>query len=98
MGVYKLTKNRGLYVLWFLAALSFKSTKYHIQDLMLYLTNKDGTANIKIYADNICRWSAPYRFWHYQPNHIIPPKPEISGFENIQMTDVPTVYKLQGEE
>ena len=44
--------------------------------------------------DTIAHWSAPYRRWHYNPDHVIPSKPEIPGFEDVQMTDVPTVYQL----
>ncbi len=27
------------------------------------------------------QWSAPYRGWHYWPDHVIPAKPKISGYE-----------------
>jgi hypothetical protein len=43
-------------------------------------------------------WSAPYRGWHYHPDHVIPPAPNIIGFENVHMTDVPTVFQLSGDE
>jgi len=47
--------------------------------------------------DTIKKWSAPYRGWHYHPDHVIPPKPEIEGFADVYMTDVPTVYQLPGD-
>ena len=43
-------------------------------------------------------WSAPYRGWHYHPDHVILPEPHIEGFEDIMMTDVPTVFQLSGDE
>jgi len=37
-------------------------------------------------------WSRPYRGWHYCPRHVIPER--IQGYEDVNMTDVPTVYQL----
>lgn len=42
-------------------------------------------------------WSAPCRGWHYYPDHVIPPQPEIQGHEDIKMTDAPTVYQRPGD-
>ena len=39
-------------------------------------------------------WSAPYRNWHYHPDHVIPEKPEIPGHEDVHSIDCPTI-KLQ---
>jgi predicted GH43/DUF377 family glycosyl hydrolase len=47
-------------------------------------------------AATVKRWSAPYRGWHHHPDHVIPAKPEIKGFGDVKMTDVPTVYQLPG--
>ena len=44
------------------------------------------------------KWSEPYRNWHYYPELVIPDKPNIKGFENIKLTDVPTVFQLPGDE
>lgn len=44
------------------------------------------------------KWSAPYRNWHYWPDHVIRAKPAIKGFEDFHNTDVPTVYQLAGDE
>ena len=43
------------------------------------------------------RWSAPYRGWHYWPDHVIPAEPKIPGYEKFQSTDVPCVYQLPGQ-
>ncbi|MBW8040795.1 MAG: DUF4380 domain-containing protein [Planctomycetes bacterium] len=42
------------------------------------------------------RWSAEFRGWHYYPDHVIPARPNIKGFEDVKMTDVPTVFQLPG--
>ena len=43
-------------------------------------------------------WSAPYRNWHYYPDHVIPAEPRIPGFEAFHNTDVPTVYQLPADD
>ena len=43
-------------------------------------------------------WSAPYRGWHYWPDHVVPSVPPIAGATNILGTDVPTVYQIPGDE
>ena len=48
-------------------------------------------------ADLIKTWSVPYRGWHYHPDHVISAKPQIPGYEDVYMTDVPTVYQLPGQ-
>lgn len=52
----------------------------------------------KIDLETVRQWSAPYRGWHYSPDHVIPAQPGIKGFEDIRMTDVPTVFQLPGDE
>ena len=47
--------------------------------------------------ETVKQWSAPYRSWHYQPDHVIPAKPNIKGYEKVHMTDVPTVFQLPGD-
>jgi len=49
-------------------------------------------------AENVKKWSAPFRNWHYYPDHVIGAKPGIKGFENVKMTDVPTVFQLPGDK
>jgi len=45
------------------------------------------------------RWSKPFVGWrHYQAEHVIPAKPNISGFPNVHKTDVPTVYQIPGDD
>ena len=41
-------------------------------------------------------WSAPYRGWHYQAEHVISAQPNIPGYEKFRNTDVPCVYQLPG--
>ena len=43
------------------------------------------------------RWSAPYRGWHYWPDHVIPAEPKIPGHEKFRNPDVPCVYQLPGQ-
>jgi len=43
-------------------------------------------------------WSAPYRNWHYYPDHVIPAEPGITGFEDVHKVDVPTVFQLPGDD
>lgn len=45
----------------------------------------------------VAKWSAPYRNWYYQPNHVISSTPNIPGYASFQGTDVPTVYQLPGD-
>jgi alpha-N-arabinofuranosidase len=49
-------------------------------------------------TNTVKQWSAPYRNWHYYPDHVIGAKPNIKGFENVKMTDVPTVFQLPGDK
>ena len=51
-----------------------------------------------ITADTVKQWSAPYRHWHYNPDHVISPTPNIKGIDDIRMTDVPTVFQLPGDK
>ena len=48
--------------------------------------------------DTVKQWSEPYRHWHYYPDHVIPAKPNIKGFEAVHKTDVPTVFQLPGDK
>jgi hypothetical protein len=45
----------------------------------------------------IGQWSAPYRNWHYQEDHIIPSQPDIPGYEVFHSPDAPCVYQLPGQ-
>lgn len=51
----------------------------------------------EIPADVLDRWAAPFRGWHYWPDHVIPAEPKVPGFEAFKNTDVPCVYQLPGE-
>ena len=49
----------------------------------------------EIDTGTIKAWSAPFRGWHYYPDHVIPESPDDGlGFK---MTDVPTVFHVGGE-
>ena len=52
---------------------------------------------MKIPADLLREWSAPYRDWYYHPDHVIPSSPDIEGFEDVHATDVPTVFQMSGD-
>lgn len=49
-------------------------------------------------GETVEKWSAKFRGWHYYPDHVIPAKPNISGFEDVHMTDVPTVFQLADDD
>jgi len=40
------------------------------------------------------KWSAPYRGWHYLPEHVIASAPKIPGRKNFKHTDSPCVYQF----
>jgi len=44
------------------------------------------------------KWSAPYRNWHYHPEHVISSAPEISGHEGFRNPDAPCIYQLPQHE
>jgi hypothetical protein len=48
-------------------------------------------------AATLDAWAAPYRGWHYWPDHVIPAKPQIPGHEAFGSTDVPCVYQRPGD-
>jgi len=51
-----------------------------------------------ISSQDIHEWSMKYRGWQHHADHVIKPDVSFLGFEGIQMTDVPTVYQLPGDE
>jgi len=53
---------------------------------------------MKIDTATITKWSAPYRNWHYHPDHVIPQSPSIEGQENLKGIDVPTIFQLPGDD
>jgi len=54
-------------------------------------------ASDPIDAATLDRWSAPYRNWHYRPDHVIPQNPRIEGHQDFVNTDVPCVFQLPGD-
>ncbi len=57
-----------------------------------------GEESTTIDTDTVRLWSKDFRNWHYHPDHVIPAKPNIKGFENVHMTDVPTVFQRPGDD
>ena len=55
------------------------------------------TVTRDIDRETLKRWSAPYRGWHYQAEHVIAAQPNIPGHEKFHNTDVPCVYQLPGQ-
>ncbi len=53
-------------------------------------------AGEEIDSPTLDAWSAPFRGWHYWPEHVIPARPAIPGYESFHGTDVPCVYQLPG--
>jgi predicted GH43/DUF377 family glycosyl hydrolase len=45
----------------------------------------------------LAQWSAPYRHWHYWPDHVVPATPHVGTITNLLGTDVPTVYQIPGD-
>ncbi len=62
--------------------------------LSLTIAHHTLAETLEIDATTLAKWSAPYRGWHYHPDHVIPAKPAIKGFEDVEMTDVPTVFQI----
>ena len=54
--------------------------------------------SFKIDDDTVKKWSKPYRNWYYYPDLVIPSKPNIKGYEDVKMTDVPTVFQLEDND
>lgn len=51
----------------------------------------------EIDRETLDRWAAPFRGWHYWPEHVIPAQPRIPDHEAFEHTDVPCVYQLPGQ-
>lgn len=48
--------------------------------------------------ETVDRWARPYRGWRYWPDHVIAAEPAIRGHESFRSTDVPTVYRIPGDD
>jgi beta-xylosidase len=55
------------------------------------------TVTPSIDRETMDKWSAPYRGWHYWPDHVIPAESKIPGHEEFRNTDCPCVYQLPGQ-
>ncbi len=51
----------------------------------------------QIDRETLNKWSAPYRGWHYQPDHVISADPKIPGHEAFKNTDCPCVYQISDQ-
>jgi len=65
---------------------------------IVHVPAKSAEESVTIDAETVKNWSAPYRNWHYYPDHVIGAKPNIKGFEKVYKTDVPTVFQLPGDK
>ena len=61
------------------------------------LLAEDAASSAGIDTKTVKQWSARFRGWHYYPDHVIPARPRIKGFEKVRTTDVPTVYQLPND-
>ncbi|MBK8505750.1 MAG: hypothetical protein IPL46_28260 [Saprospiraceae bacterium] len=55
-----------------------------------------GQQELPIDEKTMAKWSEPYRNWYYYSDHVVPPRPNIVGFEDVKMTDVPTIFQIAG--
>jgi hypothetical protein len=94
-----------------LTAKNTKDTKMKLQRFVvaLYLaaltasaagepTNVILSARYSIDSETVSNWSAPFRNWHYWPDHVIPATPPLPGATNILGTDIPTVFQIPGDD
>ena len=65
--------------------------------MMILFAGTFGLHARPIDKETLDRWAAPYRGWHYWPDHVIPAHPNIPGYEEFHSTDVPCVYQLPGQ-
>ena len=85
--------------------------KLNVDDLRVFVPNgtkmllmekvyEPGTHTIPrsklLSLESVRKWSQKYRNGVHHSKHVIPSNPEISGYEDIEMTDVPTIYQLPG--
>ena len=52
----------------------------------------ESTAVREVDRETVSKWSAPYRGWHYRPDHVIPPEPNIPGYD-AQFASDPKVFR-----
>ncbi|HTL52409.1 MAG TPA: hypothetical protein VL860_07545 [Planctomycetota bacterium] len=53
--------------------------------------------NTAIDRATLDRWSAPYRGWHYHPEHVLPSAPAIPSHPQARNPDAPCVFQLPGQ-
>ena len=57
----------------------------------------------EITEKEVQKWAEPFQGWHYYEDFVIPPRPfsddgEFARFSDINVTDVPTVFRIPGED
>lgn len=62
------------------------------------MTDRSDGGHAAIDEETIREWTEPFRGWHYYPDYVVPPEPGIEGYEDVYRTDIPTVYRLPGED
>ena len=60
------------------------------------LSAGESTAAREVDRETVARWSAPYRGWHYRPEHVLPAEPNIPGYGQFHNTDCPCGNKGRG--
>ena len=78
-------------------AANLRSTCFRAASLALIVFAANSPSTQEIDPETIQAWSAPFRGWHYYPDHVILPAPMIPGYESVKMTDVPTVFQIPGD-
>mgnify|MGYP000398041210 CR=1 FL=1 len=53
---------------------------------------------LELTYETIAEWTEPFRDWYYYPEHVVDPDPGIDGYPEVRKTDVPTVYRLPGDD
>jgi predicted GH43/DUF377 family glycosyl hydrolase len=66
-------------------------------EIMKWFTPEIYFNKADIDPETLKEWSLPYRNWEYYPDLVIPPDPEIPGYQDVKMTDVPTVFQIPGD-
>jgi len=67
---------------------------YRVLIAAIFLSCVGFTSAEPIDPQTVQAWSAPFRNWHYYPDHVIPGAPAIPGYEDVEKTDCPTVFQL----
>ena len=73
-------------------------SRYSLLVAVLFVASVASTIQAQDLAQaTLAQWSAPYRNWHYWPEHVVPSTPQVGTITNLLGTDVPTVYQVPGD-